>query len=195
MINLVSRILASAAQKMWRDDATLAQYTAETAQYEPNLSFHYAAELRHWFSWLDCDFDVMKPNHGNRRPDIIFHRRRSHLLNSLVIEVKRGNDIAGADEDVDKIRNHWFGGNLLYRFGASVILGEQHGMFDVRILERAAPAPFLSISNQTQFQSFRNPPRSNPVGRQSLRTLANTVASGRVQEDVLDAAINRLYRN
>jgi hypothetical protein len=48
-------------------------------------------------------------------------------LNFLAVEVKRGNDVAGTNDDLNKIVGHWFQGNLRYRFGASVILGEQHG--------------------------------------------------------------------
>src|SRR5579862_4835315 len=55
---LVAYILASAARKMWSDNANLGRYTAETAEREPNLTSHYLTELKAWFSWLDFDSDV-----------------------------------------------------------------------------------------------------------------------------------------
>jgi hypothetical protein len=159
---------------MWRDDATLGQYTAETERYEPNLSFHYAAELRSWFSRLDFDFDVIKPNYGDRRPDIIIHRRQHHVLNFLVVEVKRGNDVAGANDDLVKIQDHWFVGNLRYRFGASVVLGEEHGSFSVRLLEEGVGALPLIISSKVEFQAL-TPPRYNRIRKRTLRMIADRV--------------------
>jgi hypothetical protein len=114
------------------EQPTLSKFTSETNEYEPNLSFHYANSLRRFLFWLDCDFDVSKPNLGNRRPDIIFHRRGIHALNFLVVEVKRSE--RDATEDIAKIKDYWFNKPLFYRFGASVVLGE-NGSFSVRLLE------------------------------------------------------------
>src|SRR6266446_10690389 len=79
MTELVADILASAATFLAEEQPTLSKFTSETNEYEPNLSFHYATILRRFLFWLDCDFDVSKPNLGNRRPDIIFHKRGIHL--------------------------------------------------------------------------------------------------------------------
>src|SRR5947207_10346135 len=89
MVDLIARILLSAAHEMWQREPTLAIYTKETAEHELNVAFHFAAELRAWFPWLDCDFDVTKPNFDRNRPDIILHRRREHAGNFLVVEIKR----------------------------------------------------------------------------------------------------------
>lgn len=60
MTELLAQILLAAAGQMWKRDPTLGKYTAETAEHELNLAFHYAAELRRWLPWLDCDFGKLK---------------------------------------------------------------------------------------------------------------------------------------
>ena len=103
MKDLLTRILSSAASAMWRNEPTLGRYTRETAEHELNLAFHYAAELRGWFPWLDCDFDVTKLNFNRERPDIILHRRNTGL-NFLVIEVKRAGRAAGVSRSEEDSR-------------------------------------------------------------------------------------------
>jgi len=136
MTLLLTQILASAAESMWRIEPTLGRYTNDTSQHELNLAFHYAIELRPWFSWLDCDFDVMKPNVDSDRPDIILHRRGTHALNYLVIEVKRAAYRKGVKPDLERIRLQWFAQPLNYRFGASVVLADNSPGSEVRLLER-----------------------------------------------------------
>src|SRR5439155_1770301 len=120
MKTLLARILCSAAQSMWQKDPTLGKYTSETYQHELNLSFHFAAELRTWFPWLDCDFDVAKRGGNRERPDIILHRRGSHALNFLVIEVKREGSRNAVSVDLDQIRDRWFESYFRYRLGAAM---------------------------------------------------------------------------
>jgi hypothetical protein len=136
MKTLLARILCSAAHSMWQKDPTLGRYTPYTLQYELNLSFHYATELRNWFSWLDCDFDVAKMGGNRERPDIILHRRASHALNFLVIEIKREKFRKAVPVDLKQIRQRWFGYPLAYRFGAAVILEDDKPEFEVQILSR-----------------------------------------------------------
>ena len=145
MKDLLTRILSSAASAMWRNEPTLGRYTRETAEHELNLAFHYAAELRGWFPWLDCDFDVTKLNFNRERPDIILHRRNTGL-NFLVIEVKRAGRAAGVKADLKKIRDHWFAGGLRYRFGASVVLDEPNHSFAIRLLSRDDSERELTLS-------------------------------------------------
>ena len=121
---LLSRIMLSAAERMWRNAPTLGHYTAETAETEWNLAFHYAAELRTRLPWLDCDFDVTKNCRNYERPDIIFHLRGSHAFNFLIIEIKRLRNYAMVGADIRQIRERWMPPLLGYRFGASVILDE-----------------------------------------------------------------------
>ena len=138
MKDLIARILCSAAQAMWRKEPTLGKYTSETAEYELNLAFHYAAELRNWFPFLDCDFDVTKPNFNRERPDIILHRRGSDL-NFLVVEVKRERFREAVLADLQQIRERWFRGNLRYRYGAAAILDEDGCGFEAQVLSREQP--------------------------------------------------------
>ena len=152
MTKFVADILASAATSLAEEQPTLSKFTSETNEYEPNLSFHYANILRRFLFWLDCDFDVSKPNLGNRRPDIIFHKRGIHALNFLVVEVKRSE--CDAQEDIDKIRAFWFKEPLLYRFGASVVLGG-NGSFTVRLLERESKKEETRTNNK-DFSKLRS---------------------------------------
>ncbi|SRR6266498_992934 len=153
MTELIADILASAAGILNVEQATLSKFTSETNEYEPNLSFHYANTLRRFLFWMDCDFDVIKPNLEKKRPDIIFHRRGIHALNFLVVEVKRSE--GDAQEDVDKIRAYWFTKPLCYRFGASVVLGEK-GFFSVRLLTSRTGAEQKRRSNN-HFNELRIP--------------------------------------
>lgn len=145
MIELVANILASAAMSLAEEQPTLSKFTSETNEYEPNLSFHYANTLRRFLFWLDCDFDVIKPNFENKRPDIIFHKRGIHSLNFLVVEVKRSE--RDAEEDIEKINDNWFKEPLSYRFGASVVLRE-NGSFCVQLLESSAGEEKTRRSNE-----------------------------------------------
>src|SRR5437588_10822057 len=138
MKDLIARILCSAAQAMWRKEPTLGKYTIETAEHELNLAFHYAAELRNWFPFLDCDFDVTQPDFNRDRPDIILHRRGSDL-NFLVVEVKRERFREAVLADLQQIRERWFRGNLRYRYGAAAILDEDGCGFEAQVLSREQP--------------------------------------------------------
>jgi hypothetical protein len=136
MTPLLARILCSAAHSMWRNDPTLGQYTSETCQHELNLAFHYASELRDWVPWLDCDFDVSKKSCNHERPDIVLHRRKTHALNFLVIEIKRARYRGNVPADLNQIRERWFEDHFRYRFAAAVILEDDKPEFEVQVLGR-----------------------------------------------------------
>ena len=138
MIQVLARILCSAAHFMWRNDPTLGQYTSETSQHELNLAFHYACELRDWLPWLDCDFDVSKASCDYQRPDIVLHRRKTHALNFLVIEIKRRQYYQNVRADLKQIRERWFGNPYRYRFGTAIILEDDKPEFEIRVLSRDA---------------------------------------------------------
>ncbi len=61
---------------------------------------------------------MTKRNYGNKRPDIVFHKRNTNSLNFLVVELKHRG--ASNKKDIDKIRNYWMANDLHYRFGASI---------------------------------------------------------------------------
>src|ERR1700732_1649453 len=122
---LVAKCICSALHNLFRAQPNLSKFVPQdTDEREPNLSFHLANELWKYFFWLDCDFDVTKAAHCDKRPDIILHKRGSHLLNFLVVEVKRASNRDGVEEDIRKIKEEWFAGNLRYDFGASVLVDE-----------------------------------------------------------------------
>ncbi len=171
MKTLLARILCSAAQSMWQMDPTLGKYTSETAEHELNLAFHLAAELRAWFAWLDCDFDVTKPNFNRDRPDIILHRRQTSL-NFLVIEVKRKRFRDAVPADIRQIREKWFQGNLRYRFGAAVILDEDNRGVEVQVLSRVEKGRQPLVLKHSD---MRAPLQRPNFARDRLKTLSKAV--------------------
>jgi hypothetical protein len=186
MTELVANILASAALSLTEEQPTLSNFTSETNEYEPNLSFHYANTLRRFLLWLDCDFDVMKPNLGNKRPDIIFHKRGIHALNFLVVEVKRSE--RDAEEDIEKIKGFWFKKRLLYRFGASIVLGG-NGSFTVRLLERESKKEETRTNNK-DFNRLRSPKASE--SGVALMKLGNRIVA--VKQQNAGADVSELKR-
>jgi hypothetical protein len=123
MKDLVARFLWSALHNLFHTRPTLSRFVPqETDEREPNLSFHLANEIWKYLFWLDCDFDITKTAHADKRPDIVFHKRGTNALNFLIIEIKRAANPAGIDDDVIKIEDHWFIGQFKYSFGASVLI-------------------------------------------------------------------------
>ena len=81
--------IGQAIAKLFEHQPNIFEFTPETGQTEWNLAHHLAVELSALFPGLDHDLDVTKRNYGDRRPDIIFHKRGTHESNFLVVEVKR----------------------------------------------------------------------------------------------------------
>jgi len=128
--------LLSAAKAMWDQDLTLSEYSDQTSEHELNLAFHYGCELRRWFPWFDCDFDVTKKHFSSKRPDLVLHKRNASHANFLVVEIKRARSRSEVPDDITKIRNNWFDPLLAYRFGAALVLDEDGRSAEVTILER-----------------------------------------------------------
>lgn len=124
----------------------LLEFTAQTGQTEWNLGHHMAVELGALLPAFDCDMEVLKRGHGygNRRPDIIFHKRGDHRSNFLVIELKRDGKPKDAKADVKKIQRHWFRGPLRYQFGAAVNL-RSDGKHEVQVFENRVRAPQAEV--------------------------------------------------
>ena len=194
---LLEQILLSAGAEMWSREPTLSRYTSETAEHELNLAFHYAAELCEWFPWLDCDFDVTKVNFRRDRPDIILHRRNSNAVNFLVVEIKRARYRSAVAEDLKQIQQCWFAENLLYRFGASVVLDEDNKLDAVQVLERTSPAIGTS-KRLTDFNGRLRRPDLPTVVRQSFDGATNVLVGApapdrQALEGVLDRQVFALY--
>jgi|GEM_PF-1172190 len=154
MITLTVSFIYSALVNLFENQPDLSQFTSETNEREPNLSFHLANELSPYFFWLQCDFDVTKVNLGNQRPDIIFHRRGTNIFNFLVVEVKRASNRQGNEMDVLKINDVWFSRQLNYRLGASVIIDEEQRRFAIHVFEnkKGSEVKKLTVTDKTDGQ-------------------------------------------
>jgi hypothetical protein len=147
MKDLITRIICSALNNVISAQPNLSKFIPqETAEREPNLSFHFANELWRFLFWLDCDFDVTKSFHHDKRPDMIFHKRGINALNFLVVEVKRKSNPNGFADDLVKIRDHWFDKDLHYQFGASVVIDEKTGDYTLRLMERGSIEPVVPVT-------------------------------------------------
>lgn len=172
----VASFLFSALRRLYRRQPDLSLFTEQTEEREPNLSFHFCNELWPYLFWLQCDFDVTKGNLGDLRPDIIFHRRGIHSLNFLVIEVKRSGNRHGVASDVDKITDYWFGRELNYRFGASVLMDERRGGFSVHLLENIADSTPLNFT-QDDVKFWRPIRRAPRAHRAAVRNVAGQIVT------------------
>ncbi|BBA70617.1 hypothetical protein [Geobacter sulfurreducens] len=137
MIDLIGSILISSIRNLFNKQQDVLTHTSATGMTEWNLGHHLANEINRYIFWLNHDLDVMKRNHENRRPDIIYHRRGINSLNFLVVELKCTNYI---DSDIRKIKEDWMGADLCYRYGASVVIRSQRE-FSVRVFESGLDRP------------------------------------------------------
>lgn len=119
----IEALIKKAINRLLESQPDIFTFTSQTNQTEWNLAHHLANEIHKEFPDLSCDVDLIKPNLDRKRPDIVLHKRGSHGSNILVIEVKR--DQADMDADLKKIRQYWFGPDLKYQYGASVVLNEK----------------------------------------------------------------------
>lgn len=130
MIDLIGKILCSSIKNLFKNQPDITKDTYKTVMTEWNLGHHLANEIYKYIFWLNHDVDVSKRNIGNRRPDIIFHKRGINSLNFLVIELKhRGTS---SSDDIRKIKEDWMGHRLHYRFGASININNER-MYKVTV--------------------------------------------------------------
>jgi hypothetical protein len=85
-----------------------------------------AAAIEGYLPELQHDGDLVKPQAGRRRPDIVFHKRGTHDFNYLVVEVKKDGSPRSILLDISKIKTYWFRGHLRYLFGAVMNLRNDH---------------------------------------------------------------------
>jgi hypothetical protein len=132
-------IIEQAISNLFEHQPNIVEFTAQTRQTEWNLAFHLAVELSALLPDLDCDIDVLKRGYGygNKRPDIIFHKRGTHESNYLVVELKRDGNAHRIEADIEKIHEHWFRDPLHYQF-AAVINVRTNGKHEVRVFESEA---------------------------------------------------------
>lgn len=133
----VDHAIKQAVVNLFEHQPAIFDFTPESGPTEWNLAHHLTVELVPFFPSLDHDLDITKRSYGNRRPDIMFHKRGNHGSNYLVIEVKRDGDAGDVESDIEKIHLYWFRPPLRYRFGAVVNL-RSNGKHEVRVFTNEA---------------------------------------------------------
>jgi hypothetical protein len=136
----IEELLTKATEALKDNQPTLFDFTTATSQSEWNLSRHLSNEIQKLFPDYDCDVDLIKPGEHRKRPDIVIHRRGTHEHNLLVVEVKRAE--SGLESDEEKIRTHWFGNVLNYRFGSTILLTDEFE-FKIAVIVNPAATPHL----------------------------------------------------
>ncbi len=126
--------LKQACTSLFKNQPNLYSFTSLTGQTEWNLTHHLSNEIRTFFEDYDCDLDISKRNLGNKRPDIVIHKRDSNTDNLLVVEVKRNGKKSKINDDIKKIKIDWFNSDLSYHFGATINLKDDMD-FEVKVFE------------------------------------------------------------
>ncbi|RKF45304.1 hypothetical protein BCY92_16790 [Bacillus wiedmannii] len=123
MNNLIKDIVYSSIRNLFRNQPDIFENTDQTNFTEWNLNYHLSNEIAKYIFWLNVDLDVTKCDYRNRRPDIIFHKRKTNALNFLVVELKKSKN--DSQSDINKITEKWMRKPLNYRYGLYVnIWGE-----------------------------------------------------------------------
>jgi hypothetical protein len=167
---LVGNILGSSIINLFEDQPDILEHTSETTMTEWNVCHHFANEVSKYIFWLNHEVDVGKRNYHNKRPDIIFHRRRRNTLNFLIIELKHDNN--PIDEDLLKIGDWMRQGDLRYDFGASVQINAPN-CYRIELFTQERREP-LTITEQDRLEYIEIP----SVGRKNnsnLKRLAQEI--------------------
>ncbi|QGQ44756.1 hypothetical protein [Metabacillus sediminilitoris] len=118
MDELIKDIIYSSIKNLFQNQPDIFVNTRYTNFTEWNLSYHLSNEIAKYIFWLNVDLDVTKRNYNNRRPDIIFHKRRTNSLNYLVVELKKSKK--DNQSDICKLKEDWMREPLNYRYGAYI---------------------------------------------------------------------------
>jgi len=132
-VSTVNNLLEQSGKNLYKNQQDLFKFTSETNQSEWNLAHHLANEIQLLFPDYECDLDIIKPNMGRKRPDIILHKRGNNERNFLVIEEKRDKKLVNID--LQKIQTYWFMEPLKYQFGAVVVLLD--GSFTCKVISNS----------------------------------------------------------
>jgi len=131
-VEAISELIETAIRNLFESQPDIFTLTAESGQTEWNLCQHLASEIHALLPDFAYDIDLKKPDAGDRRPDIVFHKRGTHEQNFLVVEVKRDNPSALAKE-MRKIETYWFQIPYSYLFGSAInINSDKISQFIVR---------------------------------------------------------------
>jgi hypothetical protein len=161
MLKTLANILNSSILNLLKNQPNILINTSETTMTEWNLGHHLANELKKYIFWLDNDLELTKGHYGNRRPDIVFHKRGIFSLDFLVIEVKKNQN--DDQSDINKIKNNWMSGNLNYKYGAYIniwidgyigyVFDQQNNMQNIVQERKYINIPFVS---NLEFDRFNN---------------------------------------
>lgn len=124
--------IKEAVEILLADQPDIFELTDASRETEWNLASHLAGKLSPFFDGYRCDLELVKPEAGNRRPDIVIHKRGTFESDLLAIEVKRDN-LKGTFADKEKIERYWFAQPYVYQFGAVVNLNSDY-TFHVEVL-------------------------------------------------------------
>ena len=192
MISLIGQILCSALKNLFENQPDIFDFTSQTGQTEWNLTHHLANEIHKYIFWLDHDLDVTKRNLGNKRPDIIFHKRGTNALNFLVVEVKYRD--TSVEKDIRKIKEDWMENELKYRFGASIKIVDKNE-YKVILLDRKDD----KWSNNQEIKFLPVSKLSNPI-RNEIDQKVNKILSFTQSQDYvkeyerqIDQLVYKLY--
>ncbi len=191
MFGYIYYSVARSVENMFTNEPDLGEFVEEsTSEHEPDLSHHLAIEIKKYLSWLNCNFDVIKPNQANQRPDIIFHKRNTHKYNFLVLEVKRGSKVKDWKclEDIVKIIKSWFGVELHYEFGISIIINEKTKEFTFTLFQRepykTATFPLTKVTIQNKVDEIER-----LIGEIKSRKEADIDADTSASENEIDRLV------
>ncbi|QOS78473.1 hypothetical protein JNUCC31_27805 [Paenibacillus sp. JNUCC31] len=192
MDNLVRNIIYSSIKNFFENESDFFDYTSQTGMTEWNLTHHLCNELSKYFLWLNKEVDVAKRNYDNKRPDIIFHKRRTNKFNFLVVEAKKNpND---KQLDIIKLKNNWMVRPLNYRFGVYINIwgkGEFEAILitrdgsEIKIDETTSKYIPPTIISQQFVDSIKKTideigiePRDEPLNRSLEEKLDNEILRG-----------------
>lgn len=147
MTEIIGNLLLSALLDLFEEQEDILDSSTHTGMTEWNFGHHYANSISKYLYWFDCDTDVSKLNHANKRPDIIFHKRKTNSNNFLVIELKLKPEIDS--NDVDKIKSEWFCRELKYSYGACVSVKSKNN-YVIRVMNRLSPSDYYETINETK---------------------------------------------
>jgi hypothetical protein len=131
--------IQEAVKALLADQPDIFELTEASRETEWNLASHLACKLAPFFDKYRYDLELLKPEAGNRRPDIVIHKRGTFESDLLVLEVKRDN-FKGTLADKEKIERYWFAQPYLYQFGAVVNLNSDCTYFVEVLVNRNHPA-------------------------------------------------------
>lgn len=171
MKRLIADLINAAVKDLIDDQPDILDSTHLTTMTEWNFAHHFANSLAKYLFWFNNDIDVVKKDY-NKRPDIIFHKRKSCKNNFLVIEIKKGWLIN--NEDVEKIKEIWFSKVLNYQFGACLSISDAHE-YKILVFKNDSTKE-SEISNVTplKFQYKKNV-ENNRLKKEFSRIMSNDI--------------------